>query len=267
MSDYVPYGTYGQAPPLHLGSVFSRAFGIFERQWPRLLGATLAVTAGAIVFALGLLLAFVLLRATGAGMARPLSLVLTTLGCLGIFATSTGLFGLQLSVSLHDLDGRRADLSFAFWRAIRRVPAAIGLGILSSLMILGGTILLVVPGIIAMMIAVTGSVCCIVEKTGPIESLRRGAHLTRGHRWRLFGFGICCVLIGLLPGVVTFAVRLLLGTAAGGVLAHLLGALLQIAVQWGISTWLGIAGAVVYHDLVLRRDGVATAAIADALEH
>lgn len=168
--------------------------------------------------------------------------------------------------ALLDLAGRRARLAFAFWRAVRRFPALLGLSILAMLFTAIGLALLVVPGIIAMIITSAGAKSCIVERTGPWESLRRGAHLTKGNRWRLFGFSLCCFLIALLPSILKFGMALLLA-GAGGMLAHLFGALLQIVFQWAVSIYLGFVGAVVYHDLVLLRDGVASEAIADALEH
>jgi hypothetical protein len=78
-----------------------------------------------------------------------------------------------------------------FWRYL-------GAGILYCLIVLGGLILLIVPGIIW---AVKFSLCYyfVIDKgLGPIEALKASSRATMGVKWRLFGFGILCALINLL---------------------------------------------------------------------
>lgn len=95
MSDYIPYGTFGQAPPLRIASAFARALGIFERQWLRLLGASLAVTAGLIVLIMLVAVGFYLMRGGGPGRTWPIA----ALGGFGGMVAVWGLFGVQLSAA------------------------------------------------------------------------------------------------------------------------------------------------------------------------
>ncbi len=78
-----------------------------------------------------------------------------------------------------------------FWRYV-------GASILYGLIILGGLILLIVPGIVW---AVKFSLCYyfVIDKgLGPIEALKASSRTTMGVKWQLFGFGILCALINLL---------------------------------------------------------------------
>jgi len=76
------------------------------------------------------------------------------------------------------------------------------------LAVLGGLIVLIVPGII-FMVALGMSVYFIVDQNmGPMAALNASRNLTKGVRWRLFCFGglLClfniagalCLLVGLL---------------------------------------------------------------------
>jgi len=78
-----------------------------------------------------------------------------------------------------------------FWRYV-------GVAILYGLIILGGFILLIIPGIIW---AVKFSLCFyfVIDKSlGPIQALKASSRTTMGVKWDLFGFGILCSLINFL---------------------------------------------------------------------
>jgi uncharacterized membrane protein len=63
---------------------------------------------------------------------------------------------------------------------------------------LGGLILLIIPGIIW---AIKFSLCFyfVIDKgLGPIEALKASSRTTMGIKWQLFGFGILCGLINFL---------------------------------------------------------------------
>ena len=78
-----------------------------------------------------------------------------------------------------------------FWRYV-------GAGILYTLIMLAGFILLIFPGIIW---AVKFGLCYyfVIDKgLGPIEALKASSRTTMGVKWDLFGFGIVCGLINLL---------------------------------------------------------------------
>jgi uncharacterized membrane protein len=78
-----------------------------------------------------------------------------------------------------------------FWRYV-------GAAVLYCLIVLGGIILLIVPGIIW---AVKFSLCYyfVIDKgLGPIQALKASSRATMGVKWQLFGFSILCGLINFL---------------------------------------------------------------------
>lgn len=79
--------------------------------------------------------------------------------------------------------------------ALKLIFPLILLGILQTLTVFGGTLLLIVPGIIfALAFACSGSVM-VVEKKGVIASMKRSWNLTKEHRLGIFGYQILIALI------------------------------------------------------------------------
>lgn len=83
------------------------------------------------------------------------------------------------------------DFTGCFWRYAATM-------ILYGLIILGGFLLFIVPGVIW---AVKFNLCLyfVIDKgLGPIQALKASSRTTMGAKWELFGFGILCGLINLL---------------------------------------------------------------------
>lgn len=78
-----------------------------------------------------------------------------------------------------------------FWKFV-------GASLLAGLMILGGLILLLVPGIIlGLMLAFVGYLV-IDEKLGPIDAIKRSMALTKGSRWKLFQLALATIVLNVL---------------------------------------------------------------------
>ncbi len=87
--------------------------------------------------------------------------------------------------------GTLFDVRDCFWRYA-------GAAILYGLIVLGGTILLIIPGIIW---AVKYSLCYyfVIDKgLGPVDAIKASGRTTMGAKWQLLCFGILCGLINLL---------------------------------------------------------------------
>ena len=68
---------------------------------------------------------------------------------------------------------------------------------LFTLIVLAGFVLLVVPGIILSVMLQYYSYFIIDKNMGPVESIKASAELTKGVRWKLFGFGLTLLLLNL----------------------------------------------------------------------
>lgn len=116
-----------------------------------------------------------------------------------------------------------------FWRYT-------GASILSIAIILIGFVLLIVPGIIAMLALMFTSYLVVDRSLAPIEALKESARITKGNRMNLFLFvlaiigisilGLICLFVGILVAVpvaalaIAHAYRLLARNAQASTLEH-----------------------------------------------
>lgn len=80
--------------------------------------------------------------------------------------------------------------------------------LLSSIVVLIGFILLIVPGIIAILMYLFVPYLVIDKEFGPIEALKKSAELTRGYRWELLLLVLFIVTLNIL-GALALLVGLL----------------------------------------------------------
>lgn len=84
----------------------------------------------------------------------------------------------------------------------------LGTSILATLAIGIGFVLLIVPGIIAMLFFMFSTFIVIDRGLGPIEAMKESMRITAGYRWPLLGFLLLVFLI-VLAGALVFGVGLL----------------------------------------------------------
>jgi uncharacterized membrane protein len=143
---------------------------------------------------------------------------------------------IKIALSFCDEQKPRIGTLFDAWGCFWRY---VGAGILYTLIILAGFILLIVPGIIW---AVKFDLCYyfVIDKgLGPIEALKASSRTTMGVKWDLFGFGIVCGLINFL-GILcllvgAFATLPMVMVASALVYRQLLAQTPEIA-EFGIAT-------------------------------
>ncbi len=66
-----------------------------------------------------------------------------------------------------------------------------------SLIVLGGMVLLIIPGIILMLRYYVAYPALLVENLSVREALSRSSALTSGNKWRIFGLYLCMLVIGM----------------------------------------------------------------------
>jgi hypothetical protein len=162
-------------------------------------------------------------------------------------------FILSQAVILYGAIERMRGQSFALAESLQRGFARffplVGLYLALAIILGIGFVLLVVPGILLAVALYVALPVCLVEKRGPLESLRRSADLTKGNRWRIFGIALL-LYIGSEIGqvIIHFTLRLV----GGRTLAELCVFLWTVAV----GALASILVAVVYHDLRVAHEGV-----------
>lgn len=164
-------------------------------------------------------------------------------------------------------EGKPASFSAAFGAALRGLPAAIAGGFLVVLFVVGGTCLLIIPGIYVMFKLFLFQFAIFADEKGPWTAIQTSWELTRGRWWR--GFAIFTVA-GVFYYIIVVAVGAVMGAVASFVpvpLESKLTLILALA-QLGILLALPFLVSVVltlYNDSKLRSQGGDLAARAAAL--
>lgn len=101
-----------------------------------------------------------------------------------LFSAAIGMFYVIAASSLKD---EKVSVSHAFNIAVKRVLPFIGLGILTSIMVILGLILLIIPGIYLACRLALAPIALFEENLGPIAAIKRSFELTKGHTLEMLG--------------------------------------------------------------------------------
>jgi hypothetical protein len=123
------------------------------------------------------------------------------------WATSTliSMGGVAFYLAAHD-NPQTAEISM-LWHP-QKFWSFLGAGLLVSIVVVLGMILLIVPGIIFALMFMFASMVIIDRGLGPIEAMKESRRITSGHKWKLFWFTLVLTLINL-AGLLALVVGLL----------------------------------------------------------
>lgn len=79
-----------------------------------------------------------------------------------------------------------------------------------------GLVLLIVPGLIAMVLFMFSTFLVIDRELGPIEALKASMEMTKGQRWPLFGFILLCALV-VFVGILALGIGVLVAGPVAGI--------------------------------------------------
>jgi hypothetical protein len=169
--------------------VIGEAWSLYKTHWRHLLPISFVVYVGLAI--VGSLLAAVL-GWLGAVIAALIALV--------------GLFWVQgaLAAAVEDIRDGRADLSLGetFDRVRPQLGSIIVAGLLASLGIFFGLVLLIVPGLLLMTWWVVIIPVVALERTPAGSSFGRSRELVRGYGWNVFGVIVLTILLLLAFQIV-----------------------------------------------------------------
>jgi uncharacterized membrane protein len=169
---------------------------------------------------------------------------------LQYFLTAVIVFG-----ALRYLQGNRAGILACLGQGFHRLPAIFGIAVLTTILVMIGMILVIVPGIIIALMICLAIPVLMVENPGITGSLKRSRALTKGYRWHLFG-------LFLLAFVITTIVNVVGPMPFNMVLPEVVGLVVSALIQLFTTVFLAVLLAVTYHDLRVAKEGVSTAQIA-----
>ena len=162
--------------------VIGEAWALYKAHWRHLL-----------TFSFGVYLAVAIIGAL-------LAAALTWVGAiLAVFISLVGFFWLQAALvkAVDDVRDGRADLSLGetFAAARERLGAVAVAGILASLGLIVGFLLLIIPGLVLMTWWSVIIPVVVLENRSAGESFSRSRELVRGHGWGVFGVIVLVILL------------------------------------------------------------------------
>lgn len=114
------------------------------------------------------------------------------------------------------LNGKRASFFECLGTGLVRVLPLFALGLLSSLGIMLGLLLFIIPGIILATRWATAAPVLVAERTGVFDALGRSAELAQNNRWRIFWLMVIWVVLNY---ILEFAYMGILGQMSGAMLS------------------------------------------------
>jgi hypothetical protein len=234
-----------------VGNVTERGFALFSRHFGKFLILLLIPCGPELLLNWG----NSAIKADTAGgklAVSPMEGVALVLGVLALTIVTLVLTVLSQAAITHAAFQALQDAPVSVMASIRvalgRFWAIVGIGILGGVGLVVGAVLLVVPAFFWITIWYVAIPACLVERLGPIQSLRRSAALSKGHRWKLFGI--------ILLVFITFA--LALGVVVA--ITAITGSHVAVTVIKSLAQTLGYAATtifavVIFYDLRVMREG------------
>lgn len=145
--------------------------------------------------------------------------------------------------------GRPVSALSSIKHAASRFFPVVAVSIVSTLIVVVGLLLLLIPGYIASCVLAVAIPVCVIESKSVGDSMSRSASLTRGSRWGIFGLLFC---VGIADRIVEFIIAAIFaGSGATGSFAF-------VEVLWMsmVLSYVAVVWTVVYHDLRAAKEGV-----------
>lgn len=257
-----------------IGRVFSRAFGTIRDNPLVVLG--LAFVFGALPWTFGRLAGFTgtpqsyeTLGSTASSVGVGTIVAVGVVG--GVVAMAIWMMTQAVLVrpTLAFSEGRRADVGESVMAGLVVLLWLVLLGILMTIGVVIGLMLIFVPGIMLMVLWSVAIPACVVERVGPFAALARSQALTRGWRWKIFGMWVVVLVV---YWIVSALVGVVMAMVYGGFMQYAQASMQGlpiglIAISLPIQTlnaavW-GTLQAALYVELRDARDGPAGEQLAD----
>jgi hypothetical protein len=167
-----------------------------------------------------------------------------------------------LYAAFQAMRGRDVIIGDAIGRAFSRFLSLLGISILVGLGVAIGFMLLIVPGIILALRWAVAVPACVVENKGPLESMRRSAELTKGHRWKIFGIWVLIAIVAIIILIIVGVFAGLGAVVAQGLGRVLIAGVISLILTAIVTAYSYVLNAMIYHDLRVAKEGVDTEQIA-----
>jgi hypothetical protein len=233
---------------LDLGRVIQETFQVLGRNFP-----TFAVLA-LVLTTLPAAVAALIQQQTLGPSDSTAATVTKLLAWMVPVVTGAVLQGAITFSTIANLNDRRPTISESLAVGLRAFLPLIAIGIVLTIALIIGFILLIVPGLIMLVYWIVVTPAYVAEQRGIGEAFGRSAELTAGNRWTIFGlillygcaFWIGAIIVGALSG----------GSMLNGGDVSLVRAAVISPLYSGLFSLVGATGtAVIYVELRRIREG------------
>lgn len=145
--------------------------------------------------------------------------------------------------------GKPIRVGDAIRRGISRFVPIVATSCIVTVVVLLGTLLLFIPGIIARTAFSVALPVCIVEGLGPVASMSRSAQLTRFYRGGIFGTFLAVGIVNLIVGGLIGAIFRHPNTAVVFAIALYVWVVV-------LTSLIAVVTAVMYYDLRVVKEGI-----------
>ncbi len=258
--------------PGSIGHTLDAGFKLYFVSFKRVLALTILAALSVSVPTYGLILAIPIFSVDDAA---PGNTIIATF-IIGFVVFMTAYMSLYLAV-LCRISGiaydRNLSLGACMSTGLRRVIPVILATVLFGLAMMGGFLLLIVPGMILWVSLIFYSLCIVLDGDGILESLRHSHRLVWGNWWRTAVIGTVVLVVYYviyLAIQVPFAVvdQMVFDSEFGAVpglgqaMLSMVGDIIAMVITLPLLTAVLVA---VYHDLKLRKEGQDLEARVEAL--
>ncbi|OYU71059.1 MAG: hypothetical protein CFE28_14315 [Alphaproteobacteria bacterium PA2] len=187
----------GAFEKLDIGRVFQTTFGIIRRNMIPLaiLGIVLDILPSA--------LSIIMKQKVLLGIEKPESLPTNMAIAFVTMCFATVFQAASIHVTIADLNGRSISVAEALRRSVKLIIPLIGIGVMLSIAIGFGILLLIVPGLMVACAFAVAVPARVVEGIPANATLDRSRYLTRGNRWRIFWLGgIWLIMLAVFEAAV-----------------------------------------------------------------
>lgn len=252
-----------RAIPFEAGKLFSLSFSTWFKIMPTVLG-TMVVFAVPLTILLVLLPRMLLELSPDDGPPNFLTIFALAMIPVAFSVAANQIYvGSITFAAVQSLRNKPCSAFDSIRVALKRLGPLIGAGLVVGVLFLLGFIALIIPGIMILCAYIVTTPVVVCENRSVMDSLKRSADLTRGHRGSVF-------TSLLLMGIVTGIVGGILGGIGGFAFREDQASLPYQFTFNVISTFIGSVGSVLasvmYFALRQRKDGVEVDEIAKVFE-
>ena len=198
-----------QLRPHSVGDIIDASFTIYRRRFGPMIAVSLLL-----VF-----IPWVVSLVGGCTTVNNTTSCDSAIGWIGSIASQIGFVVASAAATLVAAEayvGRSSDWRQSTAAGLRRIVPIVVVTVVAAVLIGIGAVLILIPGIFLAASFAVATPALMIERAGPIESLKRSWHLATGERWRIIGAGLSMIIIGIVVfGIIAAIVFLALSGLAG----------------------------------------------------